>query len=103
MDIEPKHLDGKPKKIGQLNGKPVFHMRTKGGLHMVATYGSGGLNIIGSAPHRAIATHIAQKKEPDVEWSELSKGEYVDPSTFEHLVPEYEALTDTMVELSKKK
>jgi hypothetical protein len=94
MDLNAKQIDEKPKKVGVLKGKPVFHLRTKGGLHLLVTAAGTGYQTLGTGPHRAVARHIAQKHEPEIVWSELSKADHVDISTFALVLPKYEELTE---------
>jgi hypothetical protein len=78
------------KKVGEANGKDVVYIKTVGGLHLMVN--SRG-NVLGSGPHRAVARHLATKFEPDIQWTELSKADHVPLAHYEHLLPEYEALT----------
>lgn len=93
MNLTAEHIASK-KKIGQLNGKPVIELVTTGGLHMVVTASGGGFETLGTGPHRAVARHIAMKRERDIMWTELSKSDHVDIEHFEWCLPRYEALTD---------
>jgi hypothetical protein len=99
MQIKAEHVESK-KRIGKLKGKPVIEIKTTGGFHMVVTSNeSGGFETLGTGPHKAVARHIAQKREPEIEWVELSKSDHVDPAHFQHLLPEYETLTNRLREL----
>jgi len=93
MQIEKKHLAGKPKKIGTLDGDSVVELATTGGLHLVAIARGGKTEILGAGPHRAIARHIAQKKEPSMVLSELSKADHVPYEVMEPLLEKYEEET----------
>ncbi len=102
MDIDTKHLDGKPRRIGTLNGNAVMEIRTTGGFHMVVAHRPGkGFETLGTGPHKAVAKHIAKKREKEIVWSDLSKGDWIDPSHFATILPEYEALTDRFRALGK--
>jgi hypothetical protein len=79
------------KTIGKLDGKPVRYVKTVGGLHLIADWKG---TVLGAAPHRAVARHIASKNASGIEWTELSKGEHIPVENFKHLLPEYEALTN---------
>ncbi len=96
MNIDAKQIDQKPKKVGNLNGKPVWHLRTKGGLHVVVMQKNGGFEALGTGPHRAVARHIANKQEPDIVWDSLSKADHVDVEAFTSVLPKYEAITATL-------
>jgi hypothetical protein len=101
LSIKPEHIESK-KKVGKLHGKSVIEIKTTGGFHMVvAANEGGGFETLGTGPHKAVARHIAAKREPDIEWTELSKSDYVDPAHFQNILPEYEALTDTVRKLQE--
>lgn len=78
------------KKVGKSNGKDVTYIKTVGGLHIVTNH--KGI-VLGSGPHRAVARHIARQFDPDIEWTELSKADHTPLGYFEHLLPEYTAIT----------
>lgn len=98
--IEEKLLDGPAVKVGKLGKKDVYQYKTKGGFYMVGVPKVGGMEILGSGPHRAVARIVAEnnntKKGDDAEelnWTELSKSDHVDPANYEFILPEYEELT----------
>jgi hypothetical protein len=93
MKVPTSEIETK-KKVGKLGSKGVWMVKTRGGLFLIATDGGG--EVIGSGPHRAVAKAIAQRRNPDLEWTELSKSEWVDPETFAHLMPKYESMTDDL-------
>lgn len=88
------------KKVGKLNGDPVFEVGLIGGLHMIMLHKAGKLEPLGAGPHRAVAQHIAKKRNPEIVFTELSKSDHVDLEHFEMLVPRYEELTDRLVAAS---
>jgi len=96
MELTPQQLDGRPKKVGTLRGKAVMEARTKGGLNLIMTPNekNSKWENLGCGPHRAIARHIAEKREKEIIWSDLAKSDWIDPSHFEWLLPRYEALTE---------
>lgn len=97
MNIRPEEISkGYPKRIGRIGHAPVFEIGTKGGLFVVMSSKGGVWEPIGLGPHRAIARHIAKKKEPDMVLTELSKADHVDPQAYQRLLPEYEAATDQL-------
>lgn len=102
MQIDRKQIDEKPKKVGNLNGKPIFHIRTKGGLHVLVMQKNGTYETLGTGPHRAVARHIASKHEPEIVWSELSKSDHCSVDQFEFVLPKYEAITDALRALVPK-
>ena len=93
MDITMKHVAYR-RQVGLFKGKPVFEVATTGGFHLLVGQKDGGQHTFGTGSHRAIARHIARKREPDLVITELSKADAIDPRAYQHLVPEYEALTD---------
>jgi hypothetical protein len=93
MDIEPKQLAEKPKKVGKSEGRDIYQLRTKGGWHMIVAPKNGRMETLGAGPLAAVARHIANKKKSDIEWTELSKSEHVSPEAIEELVPKYEKVT----------
>lgn len=97
MGIRPEEIDGKPKKIGKLGDAPVMLMTLKGGLNLVLAVRGGKAETLGAGPHPAVARHIAKKRtDGKVEWTDLSKSDWVDPAHFEHVLPKYEDLTDAL-------
>lgn len=101
MNIEAKQISEKPKKVGILKGKPVFQLRTKGGLYLLVLQKGASYETLGTGPHRAVARHIATQHEPEVVWSDLSKSDHVDIEAFELILPKYQELTDALRELGK--
>lgn len=93
MDIEPKQLAEKPKKVGEMNGRSVYQLRTKGGFHMIVAPKEGRMETLGAGPLSAVAMHIANKKHQGISWLELSKSEHVSIEAIESVLPKYEALT----------
>ncbi len=90
MQIPQAQIEQK-KKVGKVNGRDVYHFKTRGGLHLM-TMGDRG-RVIGSGSHRAVARVTAQKTEPNVVWSELSKSDHYALEELEHLIPKYTELT----------
>jgi hypothetical protein len=93
MDISTKHIQYK-KQIGLYKGKPVMECATTGGFHIIVGIKNGAQHTFGTGSHRAIARHIARKREPELEITELSKADHVPVEAYAHLLPQYEALTD---------
>lgn len=64
--IETKAIAGKTK-----DGQPVVYVVTKGGLHTFFTKADDGSVVsLGAAPHRGIASWMAEKRSPGLEWDE---------------------------------
>ena len=96
MVIEPEQVRGKPRKIGKIGDAPVWQLESKGGLSMVVVDRGGKLETIGSGPEPAVARHIAEGLEKDIQWTEIRKSEYVPLECYQHLLPKYEALTRSL-------
>lgn len=94
MNLTANHIATK-KRIGSLNGRSVIALATTGGLNLIVTAKGEGdeVEVLAAAPHQAIARHLARKKHPNLKIDALEKGDWIDPSCFQHLLPEYEALT----------
>lgn len=101
VNILPEHVSY-CRKVGLFKGKPVFEVATTGGYHLLQGVKDGQAHTFGVGPHRAIARHIARKRNPDLEITELSKADYVDPQTYVHLLPAYEQMTNRFNALGGK-
>ncbi|SRR5216683_4572662 len=99
IEIDERQLDGKPKKVGTLHGKPVLLFRTKGGFYMNVIMKNGAPEWIGTGPHAAVCRYVSKLREPEVVWTELSKSDWVDPAHFTEMIPKYQELTDRCNEL----
>lgn len=95
MQIGSKDIAYK-KRVGTLGTRPVFQVGTKGGLHVMVMIKNGVVETIAAGPHAAVCRHIAKKRYDDIVFTDLAKGDYVDPSAFQHLLPQFEALTDRL-------
>lgn len=89
------------KRIGTLEGKPVVELMTTGGLYMVVTNKNGGVETLGTGPHRAVARFLAKKREPKLFITELSKSDWLDETAILSVAPKYEALTDRFNEIAR--
>lgn len=92
MDIPAEQVAYK-KVIGKLGNNKVFEIGLIGGLHLVIV-AKNKPETLGMGSHPAVARHIARKKEPDLDLTELAKAEEVDSRCYEHLIPVYEEMTD---------
>jgi hypothetical protein len=80
------------KKIGKCKGKDITHIKLRGGLHLI-TQGPSQ-EIIGTGSHGIVARHIAKARlGDDLEWTELSKADWLPEAAYSHLIPEYQELT----------
>ena len=95
MNIDSIHIASK-KKVGTLRGKPIVELVTTGGLYLIIAAKDGSFETLSTGPHRAVARHIAKKREQDIQWSDLSKSDWYDPETYAWILPRYEALTDLL-------
>lgn len=95
MNINENEVESK-KKVGKLNGAPVVEVGLRGGLWLIFAKTNGSkFEAVGAGPHRAVARHIAKKRtEGKIEFSDLSKADYVEPEHFEWCLGTYEAFTD---------
>lgn len=89
------------KKVGHLGQTPVLEVGLIGGLHMIVKASGGKTEVLGAGPHRAVARHIAKKKNPDIEFTELAKADHIEPEHFAHVLEKYEALTDHLRSLQE--
>ncbi len=91
MQIRPQEIDYK-KEIGTLNGSRVMEIGLKGGYHIVCSVNGAKIDYLGVGPHRAVARYMAKKRKPDMQITELSKSEDVDPEHFQHQLDKFERL-----------
>jgi hypothetical protein len=85
------------KKIGKLGNDNIMEIGLIGGLHLIAKAGSSGkAEILGAGPHRAVARHIAKKRNPEIQFTDLNKSDHIEPQYFEDLLPKYEGVTDQL-------
>lgn len=92
LNVQPVHIKYK-KEIGQVNSNKVWEILTTGGLYMEILGKGAGFEVIGTGPHRGIARHIAENRQPGIVWNELAKSDHIDISDFMYLLPKYEAAT----------
>ncbi len=79
--------------VGTRDGGNVMEVITKGGLHMIVAPKGTSFETLGTGPHRAVARHIAMGRYKTIKWTELSKGDWIAPEDYQHLLPKYEAMT----------
>lgn len=85
------------KKVGKLGNASIMEIGLIGGLHLIAkATSSGRAEILGAGPHRAVARHIAKKRNPEIEFTELNKSDHIESMYFEDLLPKYEGVTDQL-------
>ena len=93
MNIKANEIEYK-KQIGTLEHDPVVEIGMKGGLHLIVAVRKSRTETLGAGPHRAVARHIARKREPKIEITELSKSDDLDLSLFAGVLAKYEDVTD---------
>lgn len=94
MKITTAQLAGTPEKIGELDGRPVMEMATKGGLHLVVTIKkNGNTETLGTGSSRALARYVARKMNPELKVTELAKSEEAPAQALGNAAPEFFALT----------
>lgn len=81
------------RRIGTIDNDPLWEVGLKGGLHLVIAARNGKAETLGVGPHRAIARHIAKKREPKIQLTELSKSDWCPEEAYAHLLPKYEEIT----------
>lgn len=93
MNIPASQIVSK-KIVGKLQGDPVIHLSTIGGLHLiVVARDRKRAEPLGTGSHPVIARNGASNKHP-IEWTDLEKSEPLDPSYFGPLVEKYDQLTN---------
>lgn len=97
MQVNPVEIAYK-RKVGRIGQTPVIEVGLRGGLHLIFASRDGRFETIGAGPHRAVARHIAKRREDKIEWLDLSKADHVEPRLFSFCLPKYEALTDALRE-----
>jgi hypothetical protein len=86
------------KVVGKWKKGDVIYTKLKGGLHLISDHLG---KVIAASPHVAVSRFLAQKYEPDIQWTELSKSEHYMYDEFKHLIPEAEELTAQAKRLQK--
>lgn len=98
MNLDANQIESK-RRVGSLDGQPVFGVTTKGGFSMVVALGKGdSVNTLGVGSHPALARYGALKREPRLKWEELSKSDSIPEDILELLSPRWEALCDRIRE-----
>lgn len=93
-DVKPQEIKN-TKKIGHLGEDSVYQIDTKGGLTLILVKTDESGEFIGAGSHPAMARYAAKKRKPDLVYSELAKS-YVDPSTFDAYLGQFDTLVDTL-------
>lgn len=77
MKIPPEEIEIKKLAGTSGDGDPVLYVLSKGGLHAFFTKTKDEVKSLGAAPHRAIATWLAEQHDPKIKWNEefMAKGE----------------------------
>lgn len=102
MNVSAEQVKSK-KIIGKSGNQDVVELTLKGGFVMVVKMNaSGSGEALGLGSHRGISRYIAKKKCPDLQFTELSKSEEIEPSLFMQYVPYWEKATDDLIAKQKK-
>jgi hypothetical protein len=101
VEIAEKHIKEK-KRIGTLGGAPVIEVLTKGGLWLVVGKKNNRPETLGTGPHRAVARYIAQKLNPDMVVTELSKSDHVDEASILSVFDVYRRKADLLTDLMNR-
>lgn len=92
MNLTEEHIAQK-KKVGKIGEAPIFEVVTTGGLNLIISTKGGRFETLGAGPHRAVARHIAMKREPSISWTDLQKADHVTDDVIGPLLKEYVAET----------
>lgn len=87
------------KKIGKSPSGVLTYVRMVGGLHLILDKKG---KIVSAGPHPLVARHLAAREIPDITWTELSKADHLPIEAFEHLLPEYQAITNELRKLQEE-
>jgi hypothetical protein len=103
MDAIASNQIAYKKRIGSLENAPVFEVGLIGGLFLVVKPKGSSFETLGAGSHRAVARHLAKKLHPKMEVTELAKGDWIDPSTFQHQLPKYENIVNQLNDAIKNR
>lgn len=101
MEIADKHIKEK-RRIGTLHGEPCVEVLTKGGLWLVVCKKNGRAETLGTGPHRAVSRYIAQKLNPDMVITELSKSDHVDEASILSVFDVYKRKAELLTQLMNR-
>jgi hypothetical protein len=88
--IIPKEQISIQKTIGKSSKGKIVYTKSRGGLHLISDHKGA---VIAMASHPAVSRYMAEKQDPDITWTELSKSEHYTYDDFKHLIPEAIELT----------
>ena len=75
MQLRQVHIK-KREVVGKLRGRDIYLIETHERLALIATHQNGQLVTLGAGPVSGVAKFLAEKREPDIRWSEcLTKSE----------------------------
>jgi hypothetical protein len=96
MNVSRDQFASRPQEIGTFKGQPVMEVALKGGLHLVfAVKKNGGTETLGTGSHRAVARFVAEKENPDLAITELTKSEDLPKWLVEKLAADEGAVEQT--------
>jgi hypothetical protein len=87
MNIPAAQVKSK-RRCGRTGSRAVWHASTVGGFHIIAAArDGGGMEILGTGSHPAVARFLARRAAPDIEFDDLQKS-VDDPRDFADLIPQ---------------
>jgi len=95
VEIPPNEI-AQRKVVGKVRDDDVIYVKTIGGLHLMFLKKAKKPELLAAAPHVAVARYLANENNHDIQWTELSKSQHLDVKDFEHVLPEYRTLTNTL-------
>lgn len=85
------------RRVGRLNGRSVYHIRSIGGLNLIAAYNmDGSTETLGAGSHQSVAKYIAKKDNPDLVIDVLEKSQEASYEDFASVVPFWEQVTKNL-------
>lgn len=79
--------------VGDLDGDKVVHLAYVGGLNAIVQVSQGHTKPLAFGSHVAVAKHLAKKQAPSIKWTGLRKSDEYPLSSYEHLLPRWEAIS----------
>jgi hypothetical protein len=95
MQVTNKQIVSR-EKVGKIGDSSIMAIGLMGGLHLVVKIDekTKKYETLGTGPHRAVARFLAEKREPKIVWTALSKADHVPEEMFQFCLPKYVKLTE---------